>query len=218
MTRFWTVLGADYSGKSAVLHSLRCEHGWQVVSYDDPYVEPFPLVRWLREVAFFEAYRQRDVSYSGDLAFSLLTPIVLHLRDEVIGKAARGPAIVDSYYYKLLAKGIITGIADEKARAAWRSAFQPEPRGVIFLDVDPDVAWDRANGKPNPFEYHGHEPTRDGFRRFQRDLRDVMLDEINGLPHVVVDANCPVAHVTAAVQAGLSKVGYRQLTSPARSA
>src|SRR6266446_4344592 len=117
MTQFWTVLGGDYAGKSEVLHQVGHETGWQVISYDDPYLYAHPIVRWLRESAFFEAYSQLGQPYSADLAFSLLTPIVLYLRDEVLRTAADGPAVVDSYYYKLLAKSIITGLADEPASA-----------------------------------------------------------------------------------------------------
>jgi hypothetical protein len=208
MSGFWTVLGGDYAGKSEVLQTLRRETGWQVISYDDPYLHGHAVVRWLRESAFFEAYRRVGQPYSADLAFSLLTPIVLYLRDEVM--AAHGPAVVDSYYYKLLAKGIITGLADEHARAIWRSLLRPRPEGVVFLDVAPEVAWHRACGAVNPFEYHGREPTWEGFARFQQDLRDVMLDQIKELPVVMVDANRGALPVAADVIAALHQIGMPQ--------
>lgn len=210
MTRFWTVLGGDYAGKSEVLATLRRKTGWPVISYDDPYVDAHPVVRWLRKFAFFEAYSRVGQPYSAELAFSLLTPIALYLRDEVVRMAAHGPAVVDSYYYKLLAKGIVTGIADEDICALWRSLLQPRPQGVVFLDVAPDVAWKRACGSVNPFEYHGTEPTREGFTRFQLDLRSVMLDQIRDLPVVVVDANGPAEDVAADVIAALQQIGMPQ--------
>lgn len=210
MTEFWTVLGGDYAGKSEVLQTLRRETGWRVISYDDPYLHGHPVVRWLRESAFFEAYSRVGQPYSADLAFSLLTPIVLYLRDEVMRIAAHGPAVVDSYYYKLLAKGIITGLADEHAGAIWRSLLHLRPQGVVFLDVAPEVAWNRACGAVNPFEYHGAEPSWEGFARFQRDLRDVMLDQIKELPAVVVDANRAAPSVAADVIAALRQIGMPQ--------
>ncbi|MGD0065029.1 MAG: hypothetical protein ABSB76_16480 [Streptosporangiaceae bacterium] len=210
MKEFWTVLGADYAGKSEALRRLRTETGWQVISYDDPYLHGRPVVRWLRESGFFEAYTKVGRAYSADLAFSLLTPIVLHLRDEVLRTAAHGPAVVDSYYYKLLAKGVITGLADERAGAIWRALLQPRPAGVVFLDVAPHVAWHRAGGAVNPFEYYGAEPTWEGFARFQRDLRGVMLDQIKGLPAVVIDANRPAEAVAADVISALRQIGMPQ--------
>jgi len=210
MSRFWAVLGADYAGKSEVLQTVRRETGWQVISYDDPYVEGHRVVQWLREFAFFEAYRRFGRPYSAELVFSLLTPVVLYLRDEAVRMSAHGPAVVDSYYYKLLAKGIITGIADEHACAVWRSWLRPQPQGVVFLDVAPEVAWTRASGTVNPFEYHGTEATWEGFARFQRDLRGVMLDEIKELPSVKVDANGPAVSVAADVITALQQIGMPQ--------
>ena len=210
MTQFWTVLGGDYAGKSEVLGRLRDQTGWPVISYDDPYLHGYPVVRWLRESAFFEAYRQLGQPYSADLAFSLLTPIVLYLRDELLRRAADGPAVVDSYYYKLLAKGIVTGLADESATASWRALLYPRPEGVIFLDVAPEVAWDRSCGAVNPFEYHGAEPSWAGFARFQRDLRRVMLDQIKELPVLAIDANRPAPEVAADVITTLRQAGMPQ--------
>jgi hypothetical protein len=202
MSEFWTVLGGDYSGKSATLRRL-ARDGWQVVSYDDPYVRDFPVVRRLRSGLFFEAYRRVGRPYPAPLAFSLLTPIVWYLREEALRLAGRGPTVVDSYYLKLLAKGVVTGIADPATAALWRSF--PQPRGVVFLDVDPAVAWARSGGaaRLNPFEHHGSEPTRAGFVAFQRDLRAAMLREIADLDVHVVDGNRAPERVAADVRAAL---------------
>lgn len=210
MTRFWTVLGADYAGKSEVLQTLRRQTEWQAVSYDDPYIDGHPVVQWLREFAFLDAYNRLGQPYSAEFTFSLLTPIVLYLRDAVMRTAAHAPTVVDSYYYKLLAKSIITGIADERACAIWRSWLYPQPQGVVFLDVAPEVAWNRARGLLNAFEYHGTKPMWEGFARFQRDLRRVMLDEVKELPSVMVDANGPPPSVAADVIAALKQMGMPQ--------
>jgi thymidylate kinase len=206
VTTFWTVLGADYAGKSTVLRTLARDRSWRLVSYDDPYVRGHRVVRQLRSSAFFEAYQQIGRPYSRDLVFSLLTPVALYLRDEAVRQAALGPTVVDSYYYKLLAKGTVTGIAREPATSLWRSL--PRSGGVVFLDVDPEVAWRRAGGPGNlnPFEYHGPAPTFEGFARFQAELRAAMLREVAGLPVVMVDANARPDRVAAEVRAALTEV------------
>jgi hypothetical protein len=202
MNGFWTLLGGDYAGKSETLRRL-ARDGWQVVSYDDPYVRDFPVVRRLRSGLFFEAFRRVGRPYPAPLAFSLLTPIVWYLREEALRSARRGPTIVDSYYLKLLAKGIVTGIADPATAALWRSF--PPPQGVVYLDVEPAVAWERSGGagRLNPFEHHGSEPTRDGFVGFQRDLRSVLLHEIADLDVRLVDANQPPEAVATRVREAL---------------
>ncbi len=105
---------------------------------------------------------------------------------------------------------VLTGIADEHARAIWRPLLHTRPQGVVFLDVATEVAWNRACGAVNPFEHHGTEPTWEGFARFQRDLRSAMLDQIKELPSVVIDANGPALSVAADVIAALYQIGMPQ--------
>lgn len=202
MSGFWTVLGGDYSGKSHALRTLAAD-GWRIVSYDDPYVRRYPVIRSLRNQLFFDAYRGIDRPYSAYLVFSLLTPIAWFLRDEALRQAAHGPTVVDSYYFKLLAKGVITGITDPETRTLWRSF--PQPDGVIYLDVPGPVAWRRAGGPEhlNPFEHYGPEPNRDRFLDFQRDLRDAMRHEIRHLDVVTIDATASRAQVTRELRAVL---------------
>jgi len=199
---FWVVLGGDYSGKSETLRRLAAE-GWRVVSYDDPYLHGFPVVRALRSTLFFDAYRRIGRDYSPELAFSLLTPVVWHLRDEALRGAGQGPTLVDSYYFKLLAKGIISGIADPATVALWRSF--PAPEGVVFLDVDPDLAWRRAGGAAglNPVEHYGPEATYDSFIGYQRDLRAAMLHEVRDVGLTLVDASRSTDLVIADLRAAL---------------
>ena len=202
MTGFWTLLGGDACGKSEVLRRLG-RSGWRPVSYDDPYARDVPVVRRLRSSLFFDAYTHLGRPYSPELAFSLLTPVVWYLRDEAVRHARQGPTLVDSYYFKLLAKGLLTGIADPATAALWRSL--PQPEGVVFLDVDPEVAWRRAGGAAglNPFEHYGAEPTRDGFVSYQRDLRAAMLREVGHLDLRVVAADRASGQVAEAVRAAL---------------
>jgi hypothetical protein len=207
VSEFWAVLGGDFAGKSEALRRLP-PGGWQVVSYDDPHVRDYPVIRRLRRTLFLDAYLHIGRPYSAELAFSLLTPIVWYLRDEAVRRAREGPTLVDSYYFKLLGKGIVSGIADPATTALWRSF--PQPRGVVFLNVDPEVAWQRTGGPANinPFEHYGTEPSRDSFIGFQRDLRAAMLHEIRDLDVTVVDASRPPHEVAADVEAAL-RVGPR---------
>jgi thymidylate kinase len=107
---------------------------------------------------------------------------------------------MDSYYYKVLAKCVLTGLVNEELFAWWRSFCQP--RRVIYLDVRPETAWRRSGegARLNPFEYYGTTPTWEGFRRFQTDLRRLMLTEVAPVPVTVLAESPDVEHTAGAIR------------------
>lgn len=189
MTDFWTLVGPDHAGKSTILERLGSAHGWHVVSYDDRYIAPFPLIRVLREHWVDDGFAQVGARHTAELVLAALHPIVLHLRDEAARAANRGPVIVDSYYYKLLAKCRLLGVEHVPLFAYWRSF--PQPRGAVYLDVPPDVAWERSGfgARVNVFEHAGPAAAdrRAGFSALQSGLRAAILDELSGVPVTIID-------------------------------
>ncbi|MEU9478088.1 hypothetical protein [Streptomyces sp. NPDC048191] len=200
MTGFWTLLGPDFSGKSTLLSRLHTEHGWHVVSYDDRYLEGSPLVRQLRETWVDGAFARTGRPYSPELVLAVLHPIVLHLRDELARAANREKVVVDSYYYKLLAKCALLGVEHRELFDYWRTF--PRPTGVVYLDLPSAVGWARSGGghRLNAFEYLGAEPTEAGFARLQDELRGALLKEVAELPLTVLDADVPPASLLARVR------------------
>jgi len=89
------------------------------------------------------------------------------------------------------------GAVDNCIFDIWRAL--PRPANVVYLDVDIELAWQRAGAgrRVNRMEHYGREPTRDGFVRFQSDLRDLMLKETAAVETTVLqrfsDENPPVA-------------------------
>ncbi|MEV4141643.1 hypothetical protein AB0J72_56990 [Dactylosporangium sp. NPDC049742] len=208
MTDFWVLLGPDFAGKSSALARVRDEVGWQVVSHDDAFVEAHPLVRTLRGCWVDEALRHAGTRYSAELVLTVLHAVILHQRDELLRRVAAadpdaGPVVMDSYYYKVLAACTLLGVTHEPTFAAWRA--MPQPAGVVYLDVPPEVTWQRSGegARATAFEHYGPAATRDGFVRMQRDLRTAMLAEIRDLPVTVLDATAGPDAVLAKVAAAI---------------
>ncbi|HEY3259069.1 MAG TPA: hypothetical protein VGJ95_02190 [Pseudonocardiaceae bacterium] len=207
MTAFWTLLGPDFAGKSTALARLRDGHGWQVVSHDDQFVVDYPLVAKLRSCWIDDALVWTGKRYSAELVLSVMHTVILHQRDavELLGRQGGSrPIIVDSCYYKQLAACDLLGVSHAPTFGYWRSF--PRPEGVVYLDVPPEVAWERSGrgARVSAFEHYGEAVSRWGFVRFQTDLRARMLAEVGDLPLTMVDGTATPDTVLAKI---LSAVG-----------
>jgi thymidylate kinase len=207
MTAFWTLLGPDFAGKSTAVARLRDEHGWQVVSYDDLFCADHPLVATLRHCWVDDALAWVGTRYTAELVLAVAHPIVLHQRDQIARQTGPGPVIVDSFYYKLLTTCALLGVTHEPTFDYWRSF--PQPEGVVFLDVPPEVTWERAGrgAGVSAFEHYGDVVSREGFVRLQSDLREAMLAEVGGLPLTVVDGTAPPDAVLAKIVSAVGDAG-----------
>jgi thymidylate kinase len=199
MTTFWTLLGPDFAGKSTVLARLQDEHGWRVVSHDDRFLGDRTLVAKLRNCWIDDALVWTGKRYSAELVLSVMHTVILHQRDELGRHTGPGPVIVDSFYYKQLAACSLLGVSHEPTFDYWRSF--PQPEGVIYLDVPPEVAWERAGrgAKVSAFEHYGEVVSRAGFVRMQADMRAKMLAEVKDLPLTIVDGTAPPDSVLAKI-------------------
>lgn len=208
---FSVVLGPDYAGKSTLLSEL-ATHDVQCVSYDDSFVRPeCSLVNDLRDGFVSRAVRGLGTAYSTDFVITLLQTSVVYLRDQAVQADSDRPVVVDSYYYKVLAKCVLAGMVNDDLFAWWRTF--PRPSRVIYLDVDPETAWQRSGEGAllNPFEHYGQVPTWDGFQRFQTDLRLLMINEIGAVPMSLLDATTGVGQTVAAVRRTLRSGDAEQL-------
>jgi len=175
---FYVLLGPDYAGKSTLLRALSARSSVQLVSYDDGAGSGQPSFAGSFRNAFAAvSSTMASGAMSSEFILSLFHAYVVFVRDQIASAKTSRPIVLDSYYYKILAKCVLAGIRDEEIFALWRAL--PQPSRVFYLDVDSEVAWQRCErgGLLNGFEYYGAQPTRPGFVRFQQDLRTVMLNE-----------------------------------------
>jgi thymidylate kinase len=181
---FLVLLGPDYAGKSTVMRALAAgEPAWRLLSVDDEFLAPeHGVLSRLKSELIAETLPALGKHHSADFVASLLQTAVVHLRDQVLDCGSHQPVVVDSYYYKILAKCRLVGATANPVFDWWRGF--PQPRRVLFLDVGPDVAWRRSGegARVNGLEHHGERADRESFTWFQTDLRTAMLDEVAHLP------------------------------------
>jgi thymidylate kinase len=199
------LLGPDYAGKSSMLAELAGGASpWHCVSVDDGWLAPeHRLLADLRRHLVREVAPQVGDAYSNEFVAGLLQLAVLHLRDRVLA-AGDTPVLVDSYYYKILAKCRLAGVPENPMFGWWRSF--PQPTRVVYLDIAPATGWRRcgAGAEVNPLEFYGDRPDWPRFEAYQTDLRKVMLDETAHLPVTFVAEQDGVAPAADLIREALA--------------
>ncbi|MER7795407.1 hypothetical protein [Streptomyces sp. NPDC097640] len=203
---FSVLLGPDYAGKSSVMSEFaRSSPSWRLISTDERFLQPaHALIGRLRRDMAVDVLPSLGRDYSPEFTASMLQTAVVHLRDRIEESDTLSPTLVDSYYYKILAKCRLAGLWDNPMFTWWRSF--PQPRRVVFLDVSTTTAWRRSgNGADtNRLEYYGDHPDEGAFAAYQTTLRRLMLDEISHLPVTVIRAQGDVAQTAQAIRKVLS--------------
>jgi thymidylate kinase len=201
---FVVVLGTDHAGKSSALSQLSGRPEWAVVSTDDELLPgTHALISRLKRQMFTEVLPALHDAYSPDFLVALLQTAVIHLRDQIEAGQDR-LVVVDSYYYKILAKCRLLLGGDSPMFDWWRTF--PRPDAVVFLDVSAESAWRRCGygARSNPLEYYGDHPSWPEFAAYQRDLRKVLLDEVDGLPVRFIDEQHDVTGVVRRIEEELT--------------
>ncbi|MEU6094320.1 hypothetical protein [Streptomyces sp. NPDC047079] len=198
---FYVLLGPDGAGKSSVMAEVAARlPGWRTLSTDDAFLEPsHALLGALRRHVVEDVLPNLGTSYSADFLASLLQTAVVHLKDQVERQDGNAPLLMDSYYYKILAKCRLAGARQNPMYTWWRSF--PRPRAVLYLDVSPATAWRRsaAGARLNPLEHFGERPEWLGFEDYQKSLRKLMLEEVRDVPVTIIAEQPSVARTTDAV-------------------
>ncbi|MGW2722943.1 hypothetical protein [Streptomyces sp. NPDC001492] len=185
---FSVLLGADGAGKSSVMGRLsHLLPEWRLVSVDSAFVAPeHELITRLRRDLEDHLLPGLGAAYSVDFLAGVLQTAVIHLRDQLHAGEPGVPVLVDSYYYKILAKCRLAGVRDSRIYSWWRSF--PQPERVLFLDVSPASAWRRRGDgtQLNALEYDGDSADWAGFETYQKNLRKLLLEEVRDLPMTVL--------------------------------
>jgi thymidylate kinase len=197
------VVGADHAGKSTVIRALLARN-YPVISCDDDLLEPpYTVLAKLRQ-AWGHAMASGQ-SFSREFMLTGLQLPLFYMRDEMSRRRGIEPVVMDSYYYKVLAKCRLLRLEISRMTTLWREF--PDPDLVIVLAADDEALWQRSGrGKlVNPFEHYGAEVSKDSYLAFQRDLLREIRKETRHLPCCEVDANEDPDVVLQQVQAAVAE-------------
>jgi len=188
--QFIVLLGGDHCGKSSILNAIKHNPAWRVISKETIVAnESTQLLQTIEQVFFDIIAKNHSDKYPAEFMLSGFQMILSCMIQQIESSTHNINVIVDSYYYKVIAKCILRNWTNNKIFALWRSF--PQPDKVIFIDTSPYVMWQRCNNgkKLNPFEHYGRDGNIQEFCQFQLDLRNTMLSEITTLPVAHVDGN-----------------------------
>lgn len=198
---FCVVSGPDHAGKSSALRQLVADGmTLPIVSVDRAHLGPgHLLLERLHGAIVADVGAALGLAFSSDFLTALSQTLVVHMRDR-IQRLSGQSALVDSYYYKTLAKCRMAG-SDGNPMFNWWRSF-PQPRRIIYLDISPSTAWHRAvrGNSAHPLECYGHDVGRVGFETYQRDLGALIREEISHVPVTVVGEQESAVHTARAIR------------------
>jgi thymidylate kinase len=100
--------------------------------------------------------------------------------------------VLDSYYLKLLAKERLFGTVHPALEDLCREL--PQPDGIVYIDVPPQLSYQRKGGVLSPYEYDG-TPTQANYIRFQAKLAGAIKKQMAQFPHIHVDGSADIGEL-----------------------
>jgi thymidylate kinase len=114
--------------------------------------------------------------------------------------------LLDSYYFKLLAKERIFGTVHSALEQLCREL--PQPDGVIYVDVPPVVSFRRKAGDLSPYEYLA-KPEKDDYEAFQSRVAAEIGAMLSTVPSIVVPGVTSVGELREAAAAAAGELMTR---------
>ncbi len=196
--RFAVVVGIDGSGKSTLLRQLNLP-GTTVASWQDLRSHEAPATLAPDSPT---AIRNRVSPLAR--AMFIGGHLVAQYEYLVRPRLEAGLNVVlDSYHYKLLAKERLFEASDDSLERLCEQL--PRPDAVVFIDVEPAMAFRRKGGSLSSYEHRG-EASLENFIEFQLALRSLVLQQLADVPHVIVDGSCPPRSLLEDVELELTRL------------
>lgn len=178
--RFLVLLGIDGSGKSTLLSSL-ADAGVQTASWHELRSHEVPATL-APDAPTAIKNRLTPLARAMFIGGHLVAQYEYLVRPRI---EAGVTTVLDSYYYKLLAKERLLGFADGALESLCIEL--PQPDGIIYVDVDPRESFRRKAGRLSPYE-HFDDASEESYVTFQSQLARALLTATDSAPdHVILD-------------------------------
>lgn len=176
---FIVLVGIDGSGKSTLLERL-AEAGVRTSSWNDLRSHDVPAMLAPDAPTAIKARLTplaRSMFIGGHLVaqYEYLVRPALEQGDDVL---------LDSYYFKLLAKERLLGFVQPALEELCRQL--PQPDGLILIDTPPELSWSRKAGTLSVYEHFG-TPTETNYLAFQRGIETSLRKAGRAFPSVTLD-------------------------------
>lgn len=180
---FIVLVGIDGSGKSTLLERL-AEAGVHTSSWHDLRSHDVPAMLAPDAPTAIKARLTplaRSMFIGGHLVaqYEYLVRPALEQGEDVL---------LDSYYFKLLAKERLLGFAQPALETLCRQL--PQPDGLILIDTPPELSWSRKAGALSVYEHFG-TPTEANYLAFQRGIETSLRKATRAIPSVTLDGRQP---------------------------
>lgn len=183
--RLCVLLGHDGAGKSTVLREIQRERPeWLCTSLDPEDFLPIPGIDLRPPPSWHPRETALALQPMSRSAFLLLILSIVTEYNVIPALAAGSTVVVDSYYYRLLAKeAVLNPVGYALIKHA--SEILPKPNLILEIIVQTDLAYSRKKTLTR-LEYAG-DSSQTGFARFQETVRKRVQQLCVGVPTREVD-------------------------------
>ncbi|WKZ23747.1 MAG: hypothetical protein QY312_03205 [Candidatus Dojkabacteria bacterium] len=204
--KFIVLLGGDGAGKTSVIKNLGLDC-CSVISYSET-----PVSNRIESMCEIEKIVRKDLlpqfsTMSPQFRVAVYNLFVAYMAESISHEICRNNVICDSYYYKFMAKEILSGV-DANQLQIWKTLQRPD--AVVYLDADPRLAYRRIKKTRaiQSNEKFVDDREEEGFIRLQKRLKEQMIEIIrkSNIPLSLVDANKPLKDVCLQVQNNIIEI------------
>ncbi len=186
--KLFVLLGSDFSGKTTLLNKIKLSGNPIVCGGPEEILASDSTGTLMHLMGLFNKHVQNaDSSFSQDFILTSFQMYLVGMKNWIEQQPRGSCVLIDSYFYKVLAKCRIKNWKEDHIFEYWRSFEKPET--VFWLNTPVTILWQRVSqqksiNKLESFSYN--TKNEQAFQSFQELLRQKIKEEVTGIPLVEV--------------------------------